>query len=219
MHDLFPCAECAYWLGVNPACGACAEARRDTSAFQEKLGRLFRLRERRLDRLRALGRIPKVGLVGCGKAKREGVHAARDLYVGSLFRNALMLSEREHDETYILSARHSVLKPNDRIESYNYSLLDIALPRRDGWGHGVVFHLRTLFPETMLIEFVFFAGGGYVRPILNNANRERGRLAWKFDDPLHGLSLFERMRWLSERCRSDPMHHFTTTERLNGKPH
>ncbi len=200
MHNFFPCDACAYWLGMNPSCTTCEEARRDTPAFQEKIAQLFRARDERLNELGRVGRTPRIGLVGCGKAKREGVHLARDLYIGSLFRNAFAISQTAHDETYILSARHGLLKPDDRVESYNYSILDLGLSKRHGWGRGVLFHLQTLFPRAMRLEFILLAGAGYVSPIVDGAERERLE-AWTFDDPMRGLGLFERMKWLAERSR------------------
>src|SRR4051812_27571540 len=113
--DLTPCARCPYWLGMNPACPACEEASAETDDAKRKRATFFHRREVRLARLRRLGRAPRIGLVGCGKTKREGVHAVRDLYVSRLFGAALAYSEQANDETYVVSALHGILRPDDRI--------------------------------------------------------------------------------------------------------
>ena len=183
---------------MNPACRSCTSALHDTTASREKWRSLRDRKRQRLRRLRHLGRAPRIGLVGCGKAKREGVHAARDLYVGRLFTGAFALSHTEHDDTYILSARHGLLRPDDRVASYDFCLHDLRLSDRHRWGAGVVYHLQTLFPTSMRLEFVLLAGAAYVRPILDAARSAR-LSAWSFEDPMAGMGLLQRMSWLAGR--------------------
>src|SRR5438309_1454795 len=88
MELLVPCAKCPHWLGLNPACSACAAARADTEAARKMWAGLLQERDDRQRRLAQLGRPPRIGLVACGKSKRKGVHAVRDLYTSHLFRAA-----------------------------------------------------------------------------------------------------------------------------------
>jgi hypothetical protein len=61
----------------------------------------------------------RIGLVGCGRAKRPGRHPARALYVGTLFRKALAYSEGMYDRTYILSALHGLVEPDRVLDWYD----------------------------------------------------------------------------------------------------
>jgi hypothetical protein len=188
---------------MGPACPSCEEERRDTPAARATRAEHLSEKQERLSRLWQLGRLPQIGLVGCGKSKREGVHAARDLYVGKLFRDAFALSRQEHDETYVLSALHGLVKPDDRLESYDYSLCALRPSEQHRWGHGVVAYLKTLFPDALELRFVLFAGAGYVRPILTAA-REKHLAQWSFDDPMAGMGLFQRFRWLNRHQSLTP---------------
>ena len=148
-----------------------------------------------------LGRAPRIGLVGCGKKKQEGVHAVRELYTSTLFRAALHYSEATADETYLLSARHGVLHPDDVIESYDVALSDMSLLERHAWGHGVVFHLQTLFPRDLPFAFSILAGAAYAAPIREAACKEK-LSSWTFSEPMTGLGLCQRLRWLAEQRRA-----------------
>lgn len=194
--DLFPCDTCAHWLGLNPSCPECEEARRGGPAFQVKWNRMVAAKQTRIDRLRDLAHVPQIGLVGCGKAKRDGIYPVRELYIGSLFKLALAASETWLDESYVLSAKHGVLRLDDQVKSYDYSLYDLRLPERTRWGHGVCSHLRSLFPPTMRLRFIVLAGDGYLQPIVNAARAEMPDV-WNFRAPMRGMDLFARMKWLA----------------------
>jgi len=192
MLELFPCKSCPYWLGMNPSCPECEEARIGGPVFQEKLRAMTNAKQVRIDRLRRLIGKPQVGLVGCGKSKQTGTHKASELYTGRLFRGAFEVASAHCEEVYILSAKHGLLAPGDLVESYDYSLYDVSLAERDQWGSGIVSHLKTLFPVDLGLRFVFYAGQGYVRPVLDQARVPQ----WEFFEAMRGLNLFQRMEWL-----------------------
>lgn len=66
-----------------------------------------------------------LAIIPCGARKREGTHAARDLYTGPYFRAALAWAENGgFDQVLILSAKHGLLDLNDPVESYDVTFGD-----------------------------------------------------------------------------------------------
>ena len=109
-----------------------------------------------------------IGLVGCGKQKREFPARAGDMYTSPLFKAAFRSGRRNCDVVYILSAKWGLLSPNQIIRPYNVSLGDLTANRREEWGRSVVDKLNP-FPGDVL---VFFAGDlyrKYIVPLLPSA--------------------------------------------------
>lgn len=144
--------------------------------------------------------VPKnVALVGCGKAKlstTEKVHA-HELYVGNPFRLSCTYATATADDVHILSALHGLLSPWDRIAPYEFSMTKMFVSEQRQWGLRVVRALKALYPLTRL-RITFLAGRHYIRPIVG-ALTEQDRQYWTFDDPLMGLDLFQRNRWLKKK--------------------
>jgi hypothetical protein len=61
-----------------------------------------------------------LAIIPCGARKREGRHAARDLYVGPYFRAALRWAETAGaDRVLILSAKHGLLGLDEEVDAYD----------------------------------------------------------------------------------------------------
>ena len=200
---LYECDNCGAYLGVGVHCVSCEQARRGGPEFESKLFLLEQERAKRLAWLDGLGRRAIIGLVGCGKAKRDGIWPARDLYVGSLFHMSLRYAEATCDETYILSAQHRLINLDTQIESYDYSLYDLRLGDRYEWGLGVTNRLNTKFPDDMPLTFRILAGNGYIQP-LRQAFETFPDRPWFLETPLMGLSLFGRLAWFRDALRRWP---------------
>lgn len=69
-------------------------------------------------------------LVGCGAAKNEGTHPAKDLYSSTYFKKKREFAEELTDEWYILSAKYGVIDPEREIEDYDMTIEDVPV---DGW--------------------------------------------------------------------------------------
>jgi hypothetical protein len=175
---------------LDPALEAAASAR--SAAEQARLGRL-----------RRLGRRVVVGLVACSKSKRQGVHPARGLYTGAFFREALLISEDVHDETWILSARHGLVALDRELVAY-----DEELPgrRRDRvvWEIDVLSSVANAYLDLPL-HLVFLAGAPYVEGVTGIDQRSERwasfnalaieRSGWTYETPLRGLDRRDRWRW------------------------
>lgn len=151
-------------------------------------------RARRNDRLamyRELGRAVRVGLVGCAKSKDGSARPARELYASRLFRSSLLYAERTTDETYIVSAFHGLVQPDDILAPYDHALSETGKRARLAWGVRVVDALAARLPG-LLPELVILAGHAYAFPIQSYA-KVRG---WTTDTPLARLAVGERLAWL-----------------------
>lgn len=76
-------------------------------------------------------------VVGCGQAKAKSPAAARDLYVGSLFRAARRAAEADGRRWLILSAAHGLIDPGTVLAPYERGLrnTDADLDRLAGLVH------------------------------------------------------------------------------------
>ena len=92
----------------------------------------------------------RIALIACSKIKhpagKDGPIPARQLYSPS----TLFSSAVRHVETsdphgggwYVLSARHGVLAPDDKITHYDEAMTDLPAPHRRAWARRVVDQLR-----------------------------------------------------------------------------
>jgi hypothetical protein len=137
--------------------------------------------------------IVTIGIVGCAKRKRAEACAARSLYASPLFRRALRYAESRCDATYIASALHELVHPDDVINPYDRILKGYGKRLRFAWGSRVVERIAGRHRATP-IRLVILAGADYAQPI-RAACHYRG---WEIEEPLRGLSLGQRLEWL--RC-------------------
>lgn len=112
-----------------------------------------------------------VGLVACAAGKADTARPARLLYDSPLFRAASGYAARTYDHWRILSARHYLLHPAERIEPYDEALARLRKPDREHWAS--------------LVEQALRGGGRYLT---------EGRLGWD-GDPAPELRLGE---WIAE---------------------
>ena len=62
-----------------------------------------------------------VALITCGATKRPGRHLARDLYIGSFFKQAMGWAESlPIDKWYILTYDKGLIDPEDVLDTYDY---------------------------------------------------------------------------------------------------
>jgi len=75
-----------------------------------------------------------IGVISCGKAKKNGSHIASYLYTGTFTRAAMGWCSSIFERWVILSAKYGLLKPEDRVLSYKYGLLDMSNSEKREWG-------------------------------------------------------------------------------------
>lgn len=71
-------------------------------------------------------------LIACGRSKAEGPARARDLYVGKPTQRVLAEAESQ-GRTFILSALHGLVDPDEVIEPYDLALDDLTTPEKIAW--------------------------------------------------------------------------------------
>lgn len=80
----------------------------------------------------------EIGLVSCVKTKRDEPAAPRNLYTSPYFEKMRDYAEQNHDDWWILSAKHGLLNPDaDLIEPYNETLSDARVAKKREWAQRV----------------------------------------------------------------------------------
>lgn len=150
-------------------------------------------RMEQLEMYAALERRRVVCLVGCGASKESKPVAAKELYIGNLFRAARLYAERRSDAWRILSARYGLLNPDRRVEPYNMKLCN-GERQRAFWGQiaasGLVYEMKSKH-----LEVICLAGADYADPVCGVLE------SWGIpcSQPLRGLQVGERLAWFREQ--------------------
>lgn len=127
-------------------------------------------------------------VVGCGKAKLPYAAPARELYCGSLFQAARRYAEARGQRWLVMSAKLGIIEPDAVIEPYEQRLakgFSLEL-----WAAWVACSIVDRAPRVVEI----LAGVGYARPVA----RELGRAKVAAFEPMSGLGLGQRLRWLNQ---------------------
>lgn len=144
----------------------------------------------------------RIGLVGCGKAKRGERSAARDLYAGDLFRAARDYCERHYDWWFVLSARHGLVEPSRVLDPYDETLAGKPAGDRAAWGERVASQIDALGFRGA--TFGLHAGSDYASPLESRIKCRR---------PLAGLGIGEQLAWYKARRKQDPRFYCVATNR------
>ena len=139
----------------------------------------------------------EIGLVSCTKSKRRQASEPADLYMESaFFRKAREYVETNHDQWYILSAKHHLLEPHGPpVKPYDETLSGASIDRKREWASTVFEQLRA---EGLLDErnrLVFHAGRDYhdeLRPLLADT-------PVTVAVPTNGLQHGETLAWYNDR--------------------
>lgn len=139
----------------------------------------------------------EIGLVSCTKSKREHAEKPSDLYLESaFFRKAREYVEANHDDWYILSAKHHLLEPDGPpIEPYDDTLSGASVSKKRDWAQRVHSQLQE---EGLLVNgnrLVFHAGRDYydeLLPLLEETPVE-------VETPTDGLRYGEMLAWYNDR--------------------
>lgn len=138
----------------------------------------------------------EIGLVSCTKSKKDDPAPPRELYEPSaLFRKARKYCENTHDEWYVLSAKHGLLKPDgQRIAPYDETLTNASVSTRRAWAQDVVAELRE---EGLLeddVHLYIHAGKAYYGELLPRLEDESTSISI----PTEGLMMGETLSWYNE---------------------
>lgn len=139
----------------------------------------------------------EIGLVSCTKSKQEQASKPAELYMPSVFfRKAREYVEANHDEWYILSAKHHLLDPDGpQIEPYDDTLSGASVDRKREWSQTVYEQLR----ENNLLadgnRLVLHAGRDYYTELLPLLDGDQADV----ETPTDGLRYGETLAWYNER--------------------
>lgn len=139
----------------------------------------------------------EIGLVSCVKTKRAHPAKPADLYTSPYFEKMRTYAEREHDEWWILSAKHGLLNPDgEPIEPYEETLTNAGVKERRAWADSVVseMELEGLFGGS--VTFVVHAGKAYYEDLAPRLERHE---SVDVEIPTKGLAFGETQAWYKER--------------------
>lgn len=131
-----------------------------------------------------------VVLVQCTKSKRDGEHAARDLYdTSDYFVKQRAYAEAVADEWFVQSAEYGLVHPDDVVETYDAHASD--LEDADGWAEDIADALEANVGPEAVVEIL--GGAAYADPLTPELEL-RG-----FDvlEPLRGQRIGTRKRSLA----------------------
>ena len=131
----------------------------------------------------------RIVIAQCTDSKRDGKHAAHDLYDESDY----FCKQRDYakvaaDEWFVQSAEYGLLHPDDVVASYNTHAKDLDDP--DAWGEEIAADLASRVPADAVVEIL--GGARYADP-LTPALERRG---FEVVEPLRGQAIGKRKRSL-----------------------
>ena len=138
-----------------------------------------------------------IGLLAASRMQRGGVYPAAHQFDRSpLFRRAREYCERAFDEWFVLCPGRPLLAPRQVIGAASASLDDLAAEERLAWAELVGRALREIAAQRSGEAcFVTLASQRTVELLARAAPDLR------FEAPLGGLTLGQRLRWYDERLR------------------
>lgn len=138
----------------------------------------------------------EIGLVSCMKDKKSKAARPAELYSRStLFSKSSTYCKQNHNEWYILSAKHHVLDPEGfAIEPYDETLIGAPVGRRREWAAVVFEQIQErdlLHEETTLYIHAGKAYYGELLPLLEDT-------AVEVQIPTEGLMFGLTLAWYNE---------------------
>ena len=133
----------------------------------------------------------RIVVAQCTGSKRDGTHAARDLYDESTYFRKQRAYAETADKWFVQSAKYGLLKPDDPVESYDTHAKELEDP--ESWAEAIADDLEGEVDKPAVVELL--GGKRYADP-LTPALEARG-----FDvvEPFRGLGIGERMAALDTK--------------------
>lgn len=139
----------------------------------------------------------EIGLVSCVKTKQDNPAKPRDLYTSDYFQKMRSYAEEEHDEWWILSARHGLLNPDGPpIKPYDETLTGARVAIKRDWAEEVYQELKEVGLLEPDVHLVIHAGQDYYAELLPKIRCVEGV---SVEIPTEGLSIGETLSWYKER--------------------
>ena len=108
-------------------------------------------------------------LISCVKSKKEGCHAAKELYEGTLYKAHLTFAKEvlgiDEEDIYIISAKHGLVALTDEICKYEKTLNNMSKSLREKWAKDTYIQMKNKFGNLNDYNFIFLAGEKYMYPL------------------------------------------------------
>ena len=132
-----------------------------------------------------------IGLISCVSLKQKQESKAIDLYISPLFIKSKEYALKRLDRFFILSAKHGLLSPEEKISPYDLTLKNMDKNERMKWSNNVYKNLITKINKKD--SLVFLAGENY-REYLEPKLKADG---FNVASPLYKMSIGEQLQWYS----------------------
>lgn len=134
----------------------------------------------------------KIFLISCVKRKQQGVYAAKDLYISSLFKKMFAYAKKNNaDEIYVLSAKHGLINQETQIENYEETLNTKSIQEKKIWAENVFNNIKN-WDKT---SHIYILGGKNYYYFLEKLLIQNG---FKVTIPLKGLSIGKMLSFLNK---------------------
>jgi cytoplasmic iron level regulating protein YaaA (DUF328/UPF0246 family) len=135
-----------------------------------------------------------ITLISCCGLKLQDPAPARELYQSTLFKKNLAYAERTSDQVFILSAKLGLVKLDEVIEPYDFTLTQATRSFKRSWGASVA---EQLFKELEADDTIqVLAGRSYRDPLF-----EHIATAWVIDVPMAGMGIGQQLGWLTDQLK------------------
>ena len=131
-------------------------------------------------------------LVSCDSKEQDAPAPARDLDTSSLFhKNLEYANSLEPDAIYILSAKHGLVGPDEKIEPDDVTLSEMGMLEQRQWAREVREQLDEV-ADLHVDHFVLLAEKTYRRNLLPYLTN--------YEIPTKGLPTNDKLEWLEEQA-------------------
>ncbi|MDG5775268.1 hypothetical protein VB779_20910 [Haloarculaceae archaeon H-GB11] len=139
----------------------------------------------------------EVGLVSCVKSKHDEPTVPKDLYTSTYFAKMRAYAEQEHDDWWILSAKHGLLAPDGPpIAPYDETLSGARKARKREWADRVVDDLDDAGLLAEDVRLVVYAGRDYYEELLPLLSETPVAAV---EIPTEGLQIGKTLAWYTDR--------------------
>ena len=149
-------------------------------------------------------------LISCSKSKSfvgDEKKLTKDAYCSPLFLKSKQWAENRGFDYAILSAKHGILEPDEKIGDYDLTLNEITPKQKKQWA-SEVFRLgqrgamQPHSSERNKIKgpdkWIILAGAAYTQPLKNHIKNNSISWDMEIEEPLKGLQVGERLAYLKE---------------------
>ena len=134
----------------------------------------------------------KIGLISCCSTKLSTKNKveAQKLYISPLFTYALDYCKKNYDKNFILSAKYGLLKLDDLIENYDFTLNDLSKEHKKYWDFHVFKQSKGLISKSDVIYY--HCGIKYREGLLKSLGK-------KYHIPLSNLGIGKQLQYYKQK--------------------